>query len=63
MQYLTLVCDQRGKQTKESEAINWIRTSVAGIDALTFGDKPIQGHFCSRECCAKWFLGEQESTK
>jgi len=50
-------CDCCGKKATEYEAINWVETWILGIDARTYGDRPIEGQFCSRECCAKQLLG------
>jgi len=48
--YITLQCEVCSKTAKENEAINWLRVEIAGVDATTWSDRPIEGHYCSREC-------------
>ena len=48
--YFMLQCEACGKTAKEDEAINWLRVEIAGVDATTWSDRPIEGHYCSREC-------------
>lgn len=50
-----LKCDQCGKEEKQKEAVDWISTTREGIDATTWDEKPLSGHFCSRKCCSAYF--------
>lgn len=48
--YVMLQCDVCSKTAKENEAINWLRVEIVGVDATTWSDRPIEGHYCSTKC-------------
>lgn len=45
-------CDHCEKDTRESEAVNWLRLDLCGIDGRHYNDwkLALPMHFCSRAC-------------
>jgi len=53
---LYLVCDQCKRKSLEFQAINWIETRLAGINAITTDMAPVDGLFCSSDCVVRYFI-------
>lgn len=49
-EYEMLKCDQCGNRARRDRALNWLEIQVAGVDARTIDDVPVEGHYCSKEC-------------